>query len=191
MDIILISDSVENVHPIMNAAERAACRVIKQIGPDDQASSYIKKLHPDALVVISDDMDRTILRELHTIKDNSPLPVLIFTRDADPYSIEAAVKAGASSYIIDCHDPDRLKPLLDVAKTRFAEQRRIEDELDDTRQALVDRKKVDKAKGILMKQKSLDEGKAYKMMRDLAMSHNKKMGEMAEQIILASELLAP
>ena len=187
---MLVSDSVETAHPVMQAAARALLRVVKQVGPNDEAASYIKELHPDALVVVSDEMDRRILREVSAIKAAYPLPILIFTRDSSPESIEAAVKAGASSYIVDCHDPDRLKPLLEVAQARFREQQRIENELDNTRQALGDRKKVDKAKGILMKQKAVDEDEAYKMLRGLAMSHNKKLGEVADQIILAAELLS-
>ena len=104
MDIMLVSDCIEGDHPVAQAAERAACRVIKQVGPNDEAAHYVERMKPDALVVVSDEMDRAILGELRAVRLINPLPVLIFTRDGAPESIDAAVKAGASSYIIDCSD---------------------------------------------------------------------------------------
>jgi len=189
MDILLVSDCIEGEHPVAEAARRAACRVVKQVGPNDEAAYHVKRLRPDALVVVSDEIDRSILRELRSVKDTYPLPVLVFTRDSSADSIDAAVKAGASSYIVDCSDLDRLKPLLEVAGARFREQERIESELDSTRQALEDRKVIDKAKGILMKQKSMSEDEAYKALRKMAMDRNKKLGEVAEQLVLVADML--
>jgi response regulator NasT len=162
---------------------------VKQVGPNDEAAYHVKRLQPDALVVVSDEIDRSILRELRAVKDAYPLPVLVFTRDSSADSIDAAVKAGASSYIVDCNDLDRLKSLLEVAGARFREQERVESELDNTRQALEDRKVIDKAKGILMKQKSMSEDDAYKALRKMAMDRNKKLSEVAEQLVLVADML--
>lgn len=189
MDILLVSDCIEGDHPVAQAAARAACRVIKQVGPNDEAAHYVERMRPDAMVVVSDEMDRTILRELRAVKLINPLPVLVFTRDGTLESIDAAVKAGASSYIVDCGDLGRLKSLLEVATARFREQRRLESELDSTKQALEGRKAIDRAKGILMKQKGMNEDEAYKALRKLAMDRNMKIGEMAEQLIEAAEML--
>ncbi|MCW8962924.1 MAG: ANTAR domain-containing protein [Gammaproteobacteria bacterium] len=186
---MLVSDCIEGDHPVAEAAERAACRVIKQVGPNDEAAHYVERMRPDALVVVSDEMDRAILRELRAVKSINPLPVLVFTRDGRPESIDVAVRAGASSYIVDCSDLDRLKPLLEVATARFREQQRLESELDSTKQALEGRKAVDRAKGILMKQKGMSEDEAYRALRKLAMDRNKKIGEMAEQLIEAADML--
>ena len=76
-----------------------------------------------------------------------------------------------------------------MAKSRFDEQQRLKQELLQTKIALSDRKNVEKAKGIIMKTKSVSEDQAYNAMRKLAMNHNKRLGEIAEQIISASEIL--
>ncbi len=115
--------------------------------------------------------------------------MIIFTRDSQPDSIVDAVKAGASTYVVDCHDAERLGSLLGVAKARFDEQQRLKGELQQTKKALYDRKNVEKAKGIIMKTKSLSEDQAYSAMRKLAMNRNKRIGEIAEQVISAAEVL--
>ena len=128
-------------------------------------------------------------RIMKAITAKQPLPMIVFTRDSSAGSIDAAVKAGATTYVVDCHDPERLGSLLGVAKSRFDEQQRLKQELLQTKIALSDRKNVEKAKGIIMKTKSVSEDQAYNAMRKLAMNHNKRLGEIAEQIISASEIL--
>ena len=189
MDLILVADSLDSSQPLLRVASRAGYRILKLIGPDDEASRYVDTLCPDAVMIVSDEIDRAILREMRAISQNRPTPMLIFTRDSQPESIDYAVKAGASAYVVDCNDPERLDSLLSVAKARFEEQQRITRELMQTKNALQERKSVEKAKGIIMKSKSLSEDQAYKAMRKLAMNHNKRMGEIAEQIISASEVL--
>ncbi len=115
--------------------------------------------------------------------------MIIFTRDSQPDSIVDAVKAGDSTYVVGCHDLERLGSLLGVAKARFDEQQRLKGELQQTKKALYDRKNVEKAKGIIMKTKSLSEDQAYSAMRKLAMNRNKRIGEIAEQVISAAEVL--
>ncbi|MGV6825931.1 MAG: ANTAR domain-containing response regulator [bacterium] len=189
MDILLVTDAVEGDHPLFAAANTAGCRVLKQVGPDDEASRHVQYLRPDAMVVVSDEMDRDILREMKEIRNTCPLPVLVFTRDNAPESISQAVKAGASSYIVDCNDLGRLGSLLEVARAKFGEQTRLESELDTARQALEDRKLIDKAKGIVMKQRNVSEQEAYNAMRKVAMNKNRKLSDIAQQIITAAEML--
>ena len=115
--------------------------------------------------------------------------MIVFTRDSKQFSIDAAIKAGASAYIVDCHDPDRLGSLIGVAKSRFDEQQNLKKELVQTKVALNERKSVEKAKGIIMKTKNVSEDEAYNAIRKLAMNKNKRMGEISEQIISMAEVL--
>jgi response regulator NasT len=189
MDLILVADCLESTQPLLRVASKAGHRIMKLIGPNDEASRYVESLRPDALIFVSDEIDRSLLREMRAVTDKQPTPMIVFTRDSQASSIDAAVKAGATAYVVDCHDPERLGSLLGVAKARFQEQQRLNKELQQTKNALLDRKNIEKAKGIIMKTKSLSEDKAYNAMRKLAMNHNKRIGEIAEQIISASEIL--
>ena len=189
MDLILVADCLDSTQPLLKVASKAGYRIMKLIESNDDTSSYVESLRPDAVIYISDEIDRLLLRQMRTITERQPVPMVVFTRDSTAGSIDAAVKAGATAYVIDCNDPERLGSLLGVAKARFDEQQRLKNELVQTKNALFERKNVEKAKGIIMKTKSLSEDQAYSAMRKLAMNHNKRIGEIAEQIISASEVL--
>ena len=73
--------------------------------------------------------------------------------------------------------------------SRFNAFAKLQDELDRAKSALEDRKVIDRAKGILMKLKGLTEEEAYILLRSTAMREKKKIGEIAQSILTASELL--
>ena len=189
MDLILVTDNLDGTQPVLSAVAAAGHRVVRQVGPNDEASSYIDHFGPDGMIVISDEMDRATLREVRAVVAKKPMPIVVLTRDSSEYSIDNAVRAGVSAYVIDCADTSRIGSLLRVAQTRFKEQQLLHKELEDTKSALQARKLIDKARGIIMKQKNLSEDQAYNAMRKLAMNHNRRIGEIAEQIIAASEIL--
>jgi two-component system, response regulator / RNA-binding antiterminator len=189
MDLIFIADSLDSVQPLLRVASRRQYRVSKLIGLKDEAGVYVESLRPDAVIFISDEIDRVVLKSMRDVSEKRPTPMLVFTSDSQQESIDSAVKAGATAYVVDCNDPERLGALLDVARVRFQELERVKKELIKTRNDLQERKRVEKAKGIIMKTKQLSEDQAYSAMRRLAMNHNKRMGEIAEQIISASEVL--
>lgn len=189
MDLFLVTDSLEGLNALINATAAAGWRVSKHIGPNDQASHHVKERRPDAVVFVTDEVDRPTLRDMRAISETSPVPIVVMTRDKSEASIDAAVKAGTTAYVVDCADPNRIGPLLQVARSRFAEIQRLNNELVKTRSELADRKIIDRAKGIIMKARGLSEDEAFKAMRKLAMDRNKRISEVAEQIIAAAEVL--
>jgi response regulator NasT len=189
MDLILVADCPDSSQPLLRAASKSGYRILKLIGPNDEVGRYVNSLRPDAIIIVSDEIDRSVLREMRAVSKTRPTPILVFTRDSQPDSIDSAVKAGATVYVVDCNESGRLGSLLGVAKARFDEQQRMKQELWQTKIALQERKTVEKAKGIIMKSKSLSEDQAYQAMRKIAMNRNKRMAEIAEQIISASEIL--
>ena len=115
-------------------------------------------------------------------------PVAMFVDQSDAASTEAAVDAGVSAYIVGGLRKDRIQNILDLCISRFNAFSRLQSELDRTRSALEERKVIDRAKGILMKAKSLNEETAYAMLRKTAMNENKKIAEVAQSVITAAEL---
>ena len=103
--------------------------------------------------------------------------------------VQASVDAGVSAYIVDGLKKERIKPILDLCISRFNAFSKLQDELDRAKSALEDRKVIDRAKGILMKLKGLTEDEAYVLLRSTAMREKKKIGEIAQSILTASELL--
>ncbi|MEN8212781.1 MAG: ANTAR domain-containing protein [Pseudomonadota bacterium] len=143
----------------------------------------------DAVVIIADLADGKMLLETEQISSSCPMPIIVFTRDDSSDLIDIAVKVGISAYVVDGMDSRRLKPVLQVAISRFRENQRVLEKLSRAESALEERKQIERAKGIIMKFRNCNEDEAYQLLRKLAMDRGKRMAEVAEQIISASTVL--
>ena len=149
----------------------------------------IYALDPDIIVIDLENPSRDILEQMFQVSRAVRRPIAMFVDQSDAASIQASVDAGVSAYIVDGLKKERIKPILDLCVFRFNAFAKLQDELDRTKSALEERKVIDRAKGILMKLKGLNEEEAYVLMRSTAMREKKKIGEIAQSILTASELL--
>lgn len=115
----------------------------------------------------------------------------MFVDSSDKASIEAAIDAGVSAYIVDGLRKERVRPILDMAISRFNAFSRMERELEEARSELHARKVIDRAKAILMKSRGLSEDAAYQLLRKTAMNQNRKISDIAQSLVTASQLLEP
>ena len=145
-------------------------------------------LDPDVILIDLENPSRDVLEQMFQVSRAVKRPVAMFVDQSDAASIEAAVDAGVSAYIVGGLRKDRVKNILDLCISRFNAFARLQSELDRTRNALEERKVIDRAKGILMKVKSLSEESAYALLRKTAMNENKKIVEVAQSVITAAEL---
>jgi response regulator NasT len=145
-------------------------------------------LDPDVILIDLENPSRDVLEQMFQVSRAVKRPVAMFVDQSDAASIEAAVDAGVSAYIVGGLRKDRVKNILDLCISRFNAFSRLQSELDRTRNALEERKVIDRAKGILMKVKSLSEESAYGLLRKTAMNENKKIVEVAQSVITAAEL---
>ena len=116
-------------------------------------------------------------------------PVAMFVDHSDAALTQAAIEAGVSAYVVDRLRPERIKPILDAAIARFHMMQRMRLELTETRRALEERKVIDRAKGILMRARGIDEDEAYGLLRKAAMDQGKKLADMAQALVMATDLL--
>ncbi|MDE2477474.1 MAG: ANTAR domain-containing protein, partial [Betaproteobacteria bacterium] len=119
----------------------------------------------------------------------SPRPIVLFTDDDDVETARMAVAAGVTAYIVDGLRPGRVRPVIEVALARFAREQGLRAQLDDARRQLVERKTVERAKGLLMKRLRVDEDEAFARLRRLAMEKGLKLAEIAQRLLDAAELL--
>lgn len=146
-------------------------------------------IDPDVILIDLENPSRDILEQMFQVSRAVRRPVAMFVDQSDKASIEAAVDAGVSAYIVGGLRKDRVKNILDLCVSRFNAFARLQDELERTRSALEERKVIDRAKGILMAAKSLSEDAAYALLRKTAMNENKKIAEVAQSVVMAAELL--
>jgi response regulator NasT len=160
----------------------------------ESAQGLIKNVEihqPDIIIMDLESPDRDTLENMTILNQHNPKPVIMFSGEGDSAIISQAVQAGVSAYVVDGLNPNRVKAILDVAIARFREYQALRKELKNTRDQLADRKVIDKAKGLLMKAKDLDEEQAYHAMRKMAMDQSKPLVEIAHNILSVLELLTP
>jgi response regulator NasT len=151
----------------------------------------ISDIAPDVIVISLENPNRDMLESMFQISRAVQRPIAMFVDRSDQAAIEAAVEAGVSAYVVDGLKRERVKPILDMAISRFNAFSRMTRELQEARSELENRKLIDRAKGILMATRGLSEADAYALLRKTAMNQNRKISEIAESLITASGLLAP
>jgi two-component system, response regulator / RNA-binding antiterminator len=158
----------------------------------DEMQSLLSRIYaidPDVILIDLENPSRDILEQMFQVSRAVRRPIAMFVDQSDAASIQASVDAGVSAYIVDGLKKERLKPILDLCISRFNAFAKLQDELDRAKSALEDRKVIERAKGILMKLNGLTEDEAYVLLRSTAMREKKKIGEIAQSILTASELL--
>jgi response regulator NasT len=151
----------------------------------------IAEIEPDVIVIDLENPNRDMLENMFQLSRAVKRPIAMFVDRSDQASIEAAVEAGVSAYIVDGLRQERVKPILDMAVSRFNAFSRMARELEEVRGELQGRKLVDKAKRILMQSRGLSEDAAYALLRKTAMNQNRKISEIADSLITAAGLLGP
>jgi response regulator NasT len=151
----------------------------------------IADISPDVIVIDLENPNRDVLESMFQLSRAVNRPIAMFVDRSDLAAIEAAVDAGVSAYVVDGLKRERVKPILDMAISRFNAFARMARELEEARSQLENRKLVDRAKGILMATRGIMEVDAYTLLRKTAMNQNRKISEIAESLITAAGLLAP
>ncbi len=144
---------------------------------------------PDVICIDLENPNRDVLEQMFQVSRVVRRPVAMFVDRSDSDMIKAAVESGVGAYVVDGLKKERVKAVVDMAVSRFKAFNDLREELDQAKQALGDRKVVERAKGILMKERGLTEEAAYALLRKAAMSDNKRVVEIAQAVITAAGLL--
>ena len=151
--------------------------------------SRIIEADPEVIFIDLENPNRDVLEQMFQVSRAVQRPVAMFVDSSDSSMIEKAVEAGVGAYIVDGLRKERVKPILDMTISRFNAFNKLREELDRARQALDERKLVDRAKAILIKGRGLTEEEAYELMRKTAMSETLRLGQVAQSIITAARFL--
>jgi len=144
---------------------------------------------PDVIVIACDSPDRDTLENLRAANVHNPRPVVMFVDRSTPGLAEAAIGAGVAAYVVDGLSPKRVRPVLDVAMSRFQVMQQLRNDLAKAQADLAARKSIDRAKGLLMRERNLDEESAYNLLRKLAMDSGRPIGAVASDLVAYAEVL--
>ena len=187
--IVIIDESPIRAAILEEGLREAGYTEVVQVNEMQSLMARISALDPDIIVIDLENPSRDSLEQMFQVSRAVRRPIAMFVDQSDSSMIQASVDAGVSAYIVDGLKKERIKPILDLCVSRFNAFSKLQDELDRTKNALEERKVIDRAKGILMKLKGLTEDEAYVLLRSTAMREKKKISEIAQSILTASELL--
>ena len=114
---------------------------------------------------------------------------MLFAARSDAETTRRAVQSGVSVYVVDGLNPARVHALLELAIARFEMQQALRRELDHARTRLADQRDIEKAKGVLMKRRGLDESAAYELLRKMAMDRKQRIGDFSRVLLTAADVL--
>ena len=189
LKIVIVDENPIRAAILQDGLREAGYAHVIRLDETSHLLTRIYSIDPDVILIDLESPSRDVLEQMFQMSRVVKRPIAMFVDQSDAASIEAAVDAGVSAYIVGGLRKERIKNILDLCISRFNAFARLQDELDRTRTALEDRKVIDRAKGILMKAKSLNEEDAYALLRRTAMNEKKKIAEVAQSVVTAAELL--
>lgn len=189
LSVLVIDDSESRASELVAGLAMAGYQVAALLPTASDLSAKVEQLRPDAILIHTDSPSRDTLEHLAAMNEAMPRPVVMVSNKRDSITIRKAIKAGVSSYVVDGISEKRLKPILEVAIASFEEFQALRKERDEANQKLADRKIIDRAKGVLMKARGMDEDEAYNALRKLAMDRKQPLAKVAAQVLEMAELL--
>jgi response regulator NasT len=162
---------------------------IHHIRETNELLPRVAAVDPDVILIDLENPSRDTLEQMFQVSRWAERPIAMFVDKSDSDSVQAAIDAGVSAYVVDGLRRERIKPVLDVTISRFHAFHRLQRELDQARSELEGRKLIERAKRILMDQNGMSEADAYTLLRRTAMDQSRKIADIARALITASGLL--
>lgn len=187
--VLIADEQPQRAQALATVLAAAGYDVVDIADDDTPLPLRVSRCEPDVLLINTDSPSRDTLEQLSALHAARPFPVVMFAHDEDRQTIRAAVRAGVSAYVTQGLDNARVTPLIETAIAQFQQHQLVRDELKRTQQTLSERKTLDRAKGILMRRRGCDEQAAFGLLRQAAMNHKKRIGQVAEEIVQAAALL--
>lgn len=187
--VLLFDEIPERSHTLRRALAGLGYDVVAVATDPRALHDTVARHAPDVIVIETESPSRDTLENLAHVSDRCPRPVVMFTQDGDREAIRRATGAGVTAYVVDGLAAERVAPIVEAALARFEAYQHVREELVAARSQLADRKTIDRAKGLLMREKGLSEDAAYHRLRKLAMDRNKSIAQVADDLLAMAKFL--
>lgn len=189
LKVMIVDNNHDRTNSLKQSLLDTGYEVIAHLKDTVNLEGACCELQPDVVIIDTDSPSRDTLENLCVMSMHHPRPVVMFTHDGDKEKIKTATQAGVCAYVVGTIPSERLTPVIDAAVARFEEFKHLRTELAMAKTQLDERKIIERAKGLLMKQRNLDEEEAYGLLRSMAMKKNMKLADLSNQLIEAASML--
>lgn len=187
--ILLAEDDSLVALDLLEELRSLGYEVVGSAATGTEAVSLARELLPDLILLDIKMPELDGLEAAAQITAARPVPIIILSAHSDAPLIERATHLGVLAYLIKPVDVRELETTIRVAMSRFREFQALRQEVADLKEALETRKLVERAKGILMRRRNCTEEEAFRKMQRESQNQNRKIGEIAQAIIAADNLL--
>lgn len=189
LKILVVEPDQTRARDIIDALKDGGWANVLVVGDISALGRSLTQIDPDIVLIDIAHPDRDTLEHVSHVSDARSRPVAMFVDRSDTDLTQAAIGAGLSAYVVDGLQKNRIKPVLETAIARFKMMVQMRSELDAAKQALTDRKTIDRAKGLLMNARKINEDEAYNLLRKTAMDQGRKVIDVATALVTAADLL--
>ena len=187
--ILIVDQNVSRASVIEDGLREAGHTDVIVVRDMQNLLRRIVDAEPDVVFIDLENPNRDVLEQMFQVSRSVRRPVAMFVDKSDATMIEKAIEAGVGAYVVDGLKKERVSSILELTISRFKAFAQLRDELDRTKLALEERKLIDRARGVLMKEKGLSEEDAYALMRKVAMNEKMRIGEVARSILTTLSIL--
>lgn len=190
---VLLADAGQRRSPVIRLELiRLRCQlvdVLDLVAEPAALGDALQRLAPELLLIDCDQPSPDLLAQLAAAQALRPRPVLLVAEQMTPPQMRDALQAGVSALQLAGLPTQRLGMLLQLALARFEHDQALQRDLRQTQTQLAERKLVERARGILMREQGLDEDAAFQRLRQLAMDGGQTLASVALRLIDADQLL--
>jgi two-component system, response regulator / RNA-binding antiterminator len=151
--------------------------------------AQVASFQPDIVIVACETPARDAIEDLRRVTETNPRPIVMFADRANPAQTEEALRAGVAAYTTEDLEPGQIRSILGFASAQFRVMQDLKRDLDRARADLAARKIIDRAKGLIMRRRGMDEPAAYAILRQAAMDQGRSIAAVAQRLIEAEALL--
>ena len=163
--------------------EDAGFDVIADIQDMNELTQSAVRSMPDLVIAATTSPSDLMFEAARMLGVLAPCPFILFTADSDVTKIDRATESNMHVYVVDGYAKHRLRSIIQVARARFRHEQLLKEEFTDLSKRFEERKIVDRAKGVLMRSRGVNEEEAFEMLRSLAMKSRIRIGVAAKSVI--------
>lgn len=187
LKVLLIDSRTERAQALANALASAEFAHVERVEAGSDLVAAVEKFSPDLVIVDMALPDRDALEGIKALSAHAPRPIVMFADENDAGFVEQAIAAGVCSYNMSDAAPKDIRPIVLAAIALFRRYQQVEDELEETKAQLGERRLIERAKASLMRNRKMNEPEAYGWLRRKAMNENRKIAQVAADLLQKEE----
>jgi response regulator NasT len=187
LKILLIDTDAGRAEALQRKLLEAGFSDVSRVVGGDRLIEAVERVQPDLIIIDMALPDRDTLEDIRNLSANVPRPIVMFSDKDDPAFVDEAIAAGVCSYNLSGIANQEVKPIVASAIALFRRYRHVETELAAAKALLDERRLLERAKAILMRDRKMTEPEAYRWLQRKAMNENRKLSQIVLEFVKKEE----